>query len=122
MNLALNLTFVGLFVVFSALLILAILIAISSKAFSFSVSKKNKTANKADAVTIDEPLLTENYAEVETESKNTNELIAVLTAAVMASLQRVPDFKVRIKTFRRIHKNSSPWNSAGITEQINNRL
>ena len=51
---------------------------------------------------------------------NEEELIAVLTAAVAASLN-TSTYKLQIKSYRRVDGNKSAWNKAGIRETINSR-
>lgn len=125
MDLALNVTLVGLFVVFSSLIILSVLISLSSKIFSLKIFGKNaNAASGLNTVNTDKSVNKNNNA-VNTKTNNPqheSELIAVLTAAIMASMQQTSDFNVRIKSFRRIHTNSSAWSAAGIDEQINNRF
>lgn len=121
MELALTVTLVGLFVVFSALIILAFLISLSSKVFAIKMPIHNKDTNNSKADKINHPA-NNNSKNTADNSQDKNELIAVLTAAVMSSMQQTPDFKIRIKSFRRIHKDSSAWNTAGIAEQISSRF
>ena len=49
------------------------------------------------------------------------ELIAVLTAAVAASLN-TSTYNLRIKSYRRTDNKMPAWNKAGVTETINNRF
>jgi sodium pump decarboxylase gamma subunit len=120
MDLALNVTLVGLFVVFSALIILSVLISVSSKVFTIRIPRNKKATSNSNTDKIYQPV--NNNTTIANNPQNESELIAVLTAAVMASMQQTPDFKIRIKSFRRIHKDSSAWSTAGIAEQISNRF
>ena len=49
------------------------------------------------------------------------ELIAVLTAAVAASLN-TSTYNLKIKSYRRVDNKMPAWNRAGVTETINNRF
>jgi len=120
MDLALTVTFVGLFVTFLALIILAFLISLNSKVFAITIPKHDKTAGNSENKKISN--LAKKKGSAANNALDESELIAVLTAAVMASMQTTPDFKIRIKSFRRIHKISSVWGAAGIAEQTGSRF
>lgn len=122
MDLALIVTFVGLFVVFSALIILSVLISFSSKVFAIKTPIHSKAVNNSKIDNNMNHSTDNSNTNIVNNSQDKNELIAVLTAAVMACMQQTPDFKIRIKSFRRIHKDSSAWSTAGIAEQISNRF
>ncbi|HOM02388.1 MAG TPA: OadG family protein [Acetivibrio sp.] len=49
-------------------------------------------------------------------------LVAVLTAAVLASMGNRPDIKIRVTSFRRIPETSPIWNTVGRKEYISNKL
>jgi len=49
------------------------------------------------------------------------ELIAVLTAAVAASLN-TSTYKLQIKSYRRVGNSAPAWNQAGLQETINSRF
>ncbi|GAE89147.1 OadG family transporter subunit [Acetivibrio straminisolvens] len=49
-------------------------------------------------------------------------LVAVLTAAVLASMGNRPDVKIRVTSFRRIPETSPIWNTVGRKEYISNKL
>ena len=116
----LDITAIGITVVFLALIALSICIYLFGKLFS-----KNETTKKdivrstntasASATTQPEPLV-ENYTSEE-------ELIAVITAAIQASLGVRDDGKhIVVKSFRRLPSNSPIWNSTGRIEQLSNKL
>lgn len=48
-------------------------------------------------------------------------LVAILTAAVLASMGN-PDIKIRVTSFRRIPQTSPIWNTIGRKEYISNKL
>ena len=62
-------------------------------------------------------------AAVEKEESNINEdeLIAVITAAVAASLN-TSTYNLQIKSYRRIEDKRPAWNRAGLNETIGNRF
>lgn len=49
-------------------------------------------------------------------------LVAVLTAAVLASMGKEPEYKIRVKSFRRIPQSSPIWNFAGRTDNVTDGL
>ena len=97
-------TVIGLAIVFAVLIILMIVLSL----FKVIFYKKPKTqaapaAAPAQAAPVEE------------------ELIAVLTAAVAASLN-TSTYNLRIKSYRRTDNKMPAWNKAGVTETINNRF
>ena len=50
-----------------------------------------------------------------------DELIAVLTAAVAASLN-TSTYNLKIKSYRRVTNTNPAWNKAGVNETISNRI
>jgi len=127
-ELALTVTFVGLFVVFMALIILASIIFFASKVFALKITNNRIVANDSKAQDIFHPTnIKKDTVGVEKDNavvagNDENELIAVLTAAVMASMKQAPDFKVKIKSFKRICNDSPAWSSVGLAEQISSRI
>jgi len=49
-------------------------------------------------------------------------LVAVLTAAVLASMETDPIFKIRVTSFRRTNETSPIWNTVGRKEYISGKL
>ena len=59
--------------------------------------------------------------DIEIEEQNDEELVAVITAAVAASLGlNMPD--INVKSIRRVPQNSLAWSEMGKREQLLNRL
>jgi len=119
MGFALNVTFVGIFVVFLALVMLSIIVFLFSRIFSI---KKTETKNELNSARLetsvsktDEDI--KNYA-----TGDGDELLSVLTAAVLASIKSGPDYTIQVKSFRRIPQNTPVWNIAGRTEHIASKL
>ncbi len=90
--------------------------AISPNKNSGSEAPAEKAAPAAEAEVINEPV-----AENVTETDG-GELIAILTAAVLASLGREYENKIQIKSYRRIPSTSPAWNLMGRNEYILNKL
>lgn len=107
-------TGVGLAIVFGVLIILMIVLMLFKVIFYKDDSKK-KTMSEQPA---------QNQETVNNVAENNisnDELIAVLTAAVAASLN-TSTYNLRIKSYRRVEPNRPAWNRAGITETINSRF
>ena len=106
-------TGVGLSIVFGVLITLMIVLMLFKVIFYKDDSKKK---------TMNEPL-TQEIVEKDTtvkENISNDELIAVLTAAIAASLN-TSTYNLKIKSFRRIENNKPAWNRAGISDTINSR-
>ena len=102
-------TVIGLAIVFAVLIILMIVLSL----FKVIFYKKPKTqAAPAQAVPVEEETA---------DDTDEEELIAVLTAAVAASLN-TSTYNLRIKSYRRTDNKMPAWNKAGVTETINNRF
>lgn len=101
---------IGLSIVFGVLVILMLVLIL----FGVIFNKKPKTAAAPVA---------EVPAQVveEIEEEDEDELIAVLTAAVAASLN-TSTYNLQIKSYRRIRDTRPAWNRAGLRETIGNRF
>lgn len=106
-------TVIGLAIVFSVLIILMIVLMLFRVIFYKDPNKK-----KAVAVKTETPVT---VAEEQTDDMDETELIAVLTAAVAASLN-TSTYNLQIKSYRRTDNKMPAWNRAGISETINNRF
>ena len=102
-------TVIGLAIVFAVLIILMIVLSL----FKVIFYKKPKTQAAPAAAPAQ-------AAPVEDDTDE-EELIAVLTAAVAASLN-TSTYNLRIKSYRRTDNKMPAWNKAGVTETINNRF
>ena len=105
-------TVLGLAIVFSVLIVL-MLILMLFKVIFYKDPKK-------DTVKVEEtaPVQT---VEVSEPQMNEEELIAVITAAIAASLN-TSTYNLQIKSYRRIEDKKPAWNKAGLRESINNRF
>ncbi|MBQ3125172.1 MAG: OadG family protein [Clostridia bacterium] len=99
-------TVVGLAIVFGILLILMIVLYLFKLIFYKSPEKMKKE------------VVTETASASEEDEE---ELVAVLTAAVAATLQTSAN-RVRINTYKRVHTDSPVWNRAGRKEAMENKL
>lgn len=106
-------TVIGLAIVFAVLIILMIVLSL----FKVIFYKKPKT----QAVPVAAPAQAAPVEEETADDTDEEELIAVLTAAVAASLN-TSTYNLRIKSYRRTDNKMPAWNKAGVTETINNRF
>lgn len=121
--LAMNLTFVGLVVVFIALILLAYIITLFSKILSFRNKEvKNDAPKVPDEAPVRHDIPDEDSTEALHDASSEEELVAVLTAAVLAGMESRPDLKIKVKSFRRIPQAAPAWNSMGRDEYISSRL
>ncbi|MDD6762165.1 MAG: OadG family protein [Clostridiales bacterium] len=102
---------IGLSIVFGVLLILMCVLYVFGLIFN-KKPKKTEVSVPAEAAA---PVVEEPAEEDE------EELIAILTAAVAASLN-TSTYNLKIKSYRRISDNRPAWNRAGLRETIGNRL
>lgn len=113
----LQVTVVGLCIVFSVLIIL-MLVLMAMKVIFYKpaqTSAPNKAASKIEPEPT-KPKTEDNKSEIDE-----GELIAVLTAAVAASLN-TSTYNLNIKSYRRIGNSSPSWNRAGLNDVINSRF
>lgn len=109
-------TVIGLSIVFGVLIILMIVLMLFKVIFYKDPKKQQvKSAAKESAPKAD--------MEIVTDKKDLNEaeLIAVMTAAIAASLN-TSTYNLRIKSYRRTDSKQPAWNKAGLNESINNRF
>lgn len=116
-------TVIGLLIVFSVLAILMLILYL----FKFIFYKKPTDVKAVSDVKAPEANAVVKDIGVSTAQDNTDdaededELIAVLTAAVAASL-KTSTYNLKIKSYRRIHDNRPAWNKEGLRETIGNRF
>ena len=102
-------TVIGLAIVFILMIVLSL--------FKVIFYKKPKTQAAPAAA----PAQAAPVEEETADDTDEEELIAVLTAAVAASLN-TSTYNLRIKSYRRTDNKMPAWNKAGVTETINNRF
>ena len=105
-------TVLGLAIVFSVLIVLMLILMLFKVIFYKDPKKKTvKVEETAPVQTV----------EVTEPQMNEEELIAVITAAIAASLN-TSTYNLQIKSYRRIEDKKPAWNKAGLRESINNRF
>ena len=103
---------IGMGIVFSVLIILMIVLYL----FKVIFYRENKTTETVETAPPEQsPQLAAQPEEDE------EELIAIITAAIAASLN-TSTYKLNIKSIRRVDPHQSAWNRAGLNETINNRF
>lgn len=105
-------TVLGLAIVFLVLIVLMLILMLFKVIFYKDPKKKTVKAEvtaPVQAVEVSEPQM------------NEEELIAVITAAIAASLN-TSTYNLQIKSYRRIEDKKPAWNKAGLRESINNRF
>ena len=107
-------TVIGLTIVFSVLIILMIVLMLFKVIFYRDPAKQAKKA-------IDTPTEEQSVVSDSADDMDESELIAVLTAAIAASLN-TSTYNLQIKSYRRTDNKMPAWNRAGVTETINNRF
>lgn len=108
----LRVTVIGLIIVFSVLIIL-MLIMMAMKVIFY---RKGKTEEKIAA-----PLEVVPEKSVDASEMDEEELIAVLTAAVAASMN-TSTYHLNIKSYKRIGNSAPSWNQAGLRDVIDARF
>ncbi len=108
-------TIMGMLIVFAVLILLWIILEIMRLIFYRANKKSSNDKAKKDNISI-KPM--DNKEETKEDE---DELIAVLTAAIAASLNQ-STYNLKIKSFRRIKQVSSAWNAISRKEQIENKL
>lgn len=108
-------TVVGLSIVFGVLIILMLVLML----FKVIFYKEAPKAQQPKAKKVQQPKPAPAPAPAKPAEDDT-ELIAVLTAAVAASLN-TSTYNLRIKSYRRVDTNSNAWNKAGIRENTVNK-
>lgn len=103
-------TAVGLVIVFAVLIILMLVMMLMKVVF---YKDPSKTAEE-----VAEPVKTSTPAN---DNIDETELIAVLTAAIAASLN-TSTYNLNIKSYRRIENTSPAWNKAGLRDVIDSRF
>lgn len=105
-------TVIGLVIVFAVLIIL-MLVLMAMKAIFYKEPEV-----KAQPAPMPVP---QAVSAAEEAAEDEEALIAVLTAAVAASLN-TSTYNLQIKSYRRIDQRTSAWNKAGVRETINSRF
>lgn len=110
----LSVTGTGLIIVFSVLIILMIVMMLMKVIFYKPQKQETQNAQKNNAEKTDVNIS-------DNTKENDEELIAVITAAIAASLN-TSEYNLKIKSFRRITDSQSQWNKAGVRDIIDSRF
>lgn len=113
LSVGLQVTVIGLIIVFAVLIILMGVLVAMKYIFAPKTQKEEKPSEQAIEAA-PAPVQAESEAEDE-------ELIAVITAAIAASLN-TSTYNLKIKSFRRVGNVAPAWNKAGLNETINSRF
>ena len=117
----LQVTVIGLIIVFSVLIIL-MLVMMLMKVIFYKPQNDAKTAQKPNApAPAPVPTAAPAPAPAVKSSMDEGELVAVLTAAVAASLN-TSTYHLNIKSYRRVENTSPAWNKAGLRDVIDARF
>ncbi len=120
LSLSANVIFVGMVVVFVSLILLTYIIVLSNKilnAVKGASGENNKTAGNISQEMGEYRRSSSSYSDAPAE-----ELVAAITAAIMASVDTHPGYNIRLKSFRRIPQTAPVWNVAGRNEYIAGKL
>lgn len=112
----LKVTGVGLAIVFGVLVILMCVLCLFKVIFYKDPAKQTKTVPAPAAPAAPTPAPAKSEDDIDED-----ELIAVLTAAVAASLN-TSTYNLQIKSYRRVDDKRPAWNKAGVRETINSRF
>lgn len=110
-------TGLGLIIVFAVLVILMLVLMLFKVIFARN-TEQPKPVQAAPAAPAAAPAPA---AQNKKDDMDEEELIAVLTAAVAASLN-TSTYNLKIKSYRRIDDKKPAWNKAGVRETINSRF
>ncbi len=112
----LQVTVIGLTIVFGVLIILMLVLMAFKAVFYKQPKAKPEALPGAESIALP-------AAEPEPKAKpaDDGELIAVLTAAVAASLN-TSTYNLNIKSYRRVGNASPAWSKAGLSDVINSRF
>ncbi|NLM12349.1 MAG: OadG family protein [Epulopiscium sp.] len=106
-------TVIGMGVTFLALIALSYILDI------FRILAEGPSSKKVEEPKQEEIVIKEEVYEEEIPEQDDLELIAVITAAIAASLDTTTD-QLRVRSFRRINSNTSAWSKAGRISQVQN--
>lgn len=107
----LRVTVIGLIIVFAVLVILMLVMMAMKKIF-YKEEKPNTKPEPKTKPEIPQPAKPE---------MNEDELVAVITAAIAASLN-TSTYRLHVKSFKRAEDTSPSWNRAGRSEVIESRF
>lgn len=113
----LQVTAIGLIIVFAVLLILMLVMMAMKVIFYRPETKESKVGEEKSNVDVNASIVESKSGDVQ----NDTELVAVIMAAIASSMNTSVS-NIRIKSFKRASGVSSPWNRAGVKETIDGRF
>ena len=119
-NEGLAVTVIGMIIVFAVLILLWAILEGMRLVFHRPNEKSTTSNNAVNSNSQPEQQSNINNGQ-DVEDEDEDELIAVLTAAIAASLNQ-STYNLKIKSFRRIGQASPVWNTVSRKEQIENKL
>lgn len=112
-----NVVIVGLVLVFCALVLLSAIVALLPKIMALG-KKKDKQAQAGEVAPV---AVAEAEVAVE-ETEDEEELVAVLTAAIMSYYGNETKCNLKVTSFKRIDNASSTWSNAGRRDHLDASL
>jgi len=121
LSLSVNVIIVGMVVVFVSLVLLTYIIVLSNKILNAIKGSSGSSKKTSDNMSVQEISGTRAIYSSGSDLP-TDELVAVITAAIMATVNASPGYNIRLKSFRRIPQTTPVWNIAGRNEYIAGKL
>ncbi|HHV98809.1 MAG TPA: oxaloacetate decarboxylase, gamma chain [Clostridiaceae bacterium] len=121
LSLSVNVIIVGMVVVFVSLVLLTYIIVLANKILNAVKGSSGNNRKTSGNISVQEISGTRQINSSDGDLP-TDELIAVITAAIMASGNTNPGYNIRLKSFRRIPQTTPVWNIAGRNEYIAGKL
>lgn len=112
---ALRTTVLGMGIVFITLYVLSLILELMKVVFHQDKKESTKVQKSSNIIIEDE---TKKEAEIEVSESNNEELIAVISAALSAYLDR-PISQIKIGTIKTIHKQTPVW---GMASRLKNKF
>lgn len=107
--------------IFSMIVVFVVLIIISFLISALKSVGGEKKVESTKQVVKQEPVKVDENLQVSNTKANDEELVAVIAAAIAASLGvSIPE--INIKSIRRVEQRTPAWSAAGRQEQIFNKL
>lgn len=118
---SLRVTLLGMGTVFIALIVLIYIIELINKVLNLNYTSDKKQDDSED---VNLEKANEDFAKIEDETisqEDEEELVAVITAAIAASLNR-STHDIVVRSVKRVPNNTPAWNRAGRSQQISGRF
>ncbi|ABN52522.1 MAG TPA: hypothetical protein DEF39_13175 [Hungateiclostridium thermocellum] len=106
----------------TVLVSLAVLVVIIALFAYINNKKSNSSASDNSQSSADLTTVSDKTVNPTGNLSDDDALVAVLTAAVLASMGNRPDIKIRVTSFRRTNETSPIWNTVGRKEYISGKL